>query len=84
MGMSRSLERELRVPDQRRETVPVNMDQNARSKMAASAQNLYLPFPNRAESEVSFFVLAVVVGSASSSFISSLDQIWRRQRRRID
>ena len=70
MGVSMSLERELRVPDQRSETVPVNMDQNARSKMAANAQNLYLPFPNRLESKFSFFVTAVVVGSPSSSFIS--------------
>jgi len=62
----------LRFPaDQRRVTVPVSIDQNANNKMAARAQNLYRPLPNRTESEVSFFTLgAVVVGSESSSFIS--------------
>lgn len=60
----------LRFPaDQRRVTVPVNMDQNASNKIAANAQNLYRPLPKKLESEVSFF--AVVVGiSPSSSFIS--------------
>jgi hypothetical protein len=48
------------------------MDQNASNKIAANAQNLYLPFPSiRLESELSFFALtAVVVGRPSSSFIS--------------
>lgn len=51
--------------------MPVSIDQNANNKMAARAQNLYRPLPNRTESEVSFFTLgAVVVGSESSSFIS--------------
>lgn len=62
----------LRLPaDHRRVTVPVNMDQNARSRMAANAQNLYRPFPNRLASELSFFVDGggTVVGRASSSFI---------------
>lgn len=57
MGESKlSLDKVLKFRDQRRETVPVNMDQNARSKMAAKAQNLYFPLPNKPESVFSFFV----------------------------
>ena len=71
MGLSKSSERRLRLPaDQRSVTVPVNMDHNASNKMAANAQNLYRPLPNKLESELSFLALAVVVGRTSSSFIS--------------
>uniref|UniRef100_A0A2P2KJH2 Uncharacterized protein LOC107424841 n=1 Tax=Rhizophora mucronata TaxID=61149 RepID=A0A2P2KJH2_RHIMU len=41
MGMSMSMDMLLRLPaDHRRVTVPVNMDQNASSSIAARAQNL--------------------------------------------
>lgn len=72
----------LRLPaDHRRVTVPVNMDQNARSRMAANAQNLYRPFPNRLASELSFFVDGggTVVGRASSSFIEREREGWRER-----
>ena len=50
-----------------RVTVPVNIDQKARRRMAARAQILYRPRPNRAASAAaeSFFVVG-----RSSSFIS--------------
>ncbi|CAL1374009.1 unnamed protein product [Linum trigynum] len=76
IGVSMSSERRSRLPaDQRRVTVPVNMDHNAKRRMEAKAQNLYLPFPKREESELSFFnklPVAVDLGRESSSFISIL------------
>lgn len=65
--------------------MPVSIDQNARSVMAANAQHLYRPLPNKrdegsetaeADKLISFFNgiadvdVGVDTGSASSSFIS--------------
>ena len=37
--------------------------------MATNAQNLYFPLPNRPDSELSFFVLAVVVAAGLQWYI---------------
>lgn len=82
IGISKSSEKRLRLPaDQRREAVPVSMDQKASSKIAANAQNLQRPLAKGGESEVSFFendddgieciaAVGVDIGRASSSLIS--------------
>ena len=73
MGKSRSSEIWLRFPaDHLRVTVPVNMDQKARSRIAANAQNLYRPLPKTLASELSFFafVVGAVVRRESPSFIA--------------
>ena len=73
MGKSRSSEIWLRFSaNHLRVTVPVNMDQKARSRIAANAQNLYRPLPKTLASELSFFafVVGAVVGRESPSFIA--------------
>lgn len=64
-----SSENLVRFPaDHLRVTVPVKMDQNARRRIAAKAQNLYRPLRSRLDSELSFFAAIVAV---PSSFIPS-------------
>ena len=83
MWESRSSEIWLRLPaDHRRVTVPVNIDQKARSRIAANAQNLYRPLPKTLASELSFFafVVGAVVGRESSSFIATSPRSHRFSR----
>lgn len=80
-GISKRSERLLRFPaDHRSETVPVHIDQNAKKRIAANAQNLYRPLPNNVAScndldgiefvfNDEYAVVGVDTGINSSSFI---------------
>lgn len=76
--------------------MPVSIDQNARSVMAANAQHLYRPLPNKrdegsetaeADKLISFFNgiadvdVGVDTGSASSSFISQKNTKMYKENR---
>lgn len=78
MGTSRMSERLSKLPaDHFSVTDPVNIDQNARRRIAANAQNLYVFRPNIG-SIISFFDDAV--GITSSNFISFESPNFRRER----